>query len=163
MIDRNNNFSLFLPFFFDIFLVQFLFDILCKLIYLPLMFYEQTQTYRTDTLKFNMERDLSFKSKEKCLYFYGFSCKMLFIFIHIFSHSLKKILWDSSILCYYTILYTNISWWWMIGLFGFMVLLLLVAVSRNFLILLLSLFLWDLYRTKKIQAFFFILIVVDSK
>ena len=59
---------------------------------------------------------------------------MSFIFIHIFAHSLKNILWDSSILCYYTILYTNISWWWMIGLFGFMVLL-LVAVSRNFLIL----------------------------
>ena len=59
---------------------------------------------------------------------------MSFIFIHIFAHSLKKILWDSSILYYYTMLYTNISWWWMIGLFGFMVLL-LVAVSRNFLIL----------------------------
>ena len=161
MIDRNNNLSQFLPFF-DIFLVQFLFDILCKLIYLPLMFYEQTQTYRIDILKFNMERDLSFKSKEKCLYFYVFLSKCRSYSIHIFAHSLKKILWDSSILCYYTILYTNISWWWMIGLFGFMVLL-LVAVSRNFLILLLSLFLWDLYRTKKIQAFFFILIVVDSK
>ena len=66
--------------------------------------------------------------------FLCFSCNMSFIFIHIFAHSLKKILWDSSILYYYTILYTNISWWWMIGLFGFMVLL-LVAVSRNFLIL----------------------------
>ena len=69
----------------------------------------------------------------ECLYFYVFLAKCR-LYSSIFLLILKKILWDSSILCYYTILlYTNISRWW-IGLFGFMVLL-LVAVSRNFLIL----------------------------
>lgn len=43
------------------------------------MFYEQTQTYRIDTLKLNMELDLSFKSKEKCLYFYVFLENVVYI------------------------------------------------------------------------------------
>ena len=89
------------------------------------------QKNKIDTLILNMERDLSFISK-KMFIFLCFLAKCR-LYSSIFLLILKKILWDSWILCYYTIFYTKISRWW-IGLIGFMVLL-LVAVSRNFLIL----------------------------
>ena len=76
----------------------------------------------------------------KCLYFYVFLAKCC-LYSSIFLLVLKKNLWDSSILCYYTILYTNISRWW-IGLIRFMVLL-LVAVSRNYFLILCFLYFFE--------------------
>ena len=97
------------------------------------------QKNKIDTLILNMERDLSFISK-KMFIFLCFLAKCR-LYSSIFLLVLKKNLWDSSILCYYTILYTNISRWWM-GLIRFMVLL-LVAVSRNYFLILCFLYFFE--------------------
>ena len=83
------------------------------------MFYEQTQTYRIYTLKFNMERDLSFKSKEKCSYFYVFleKCRLYSsIFLLILKRRFCGILQFYAITLYFILTFHGDGWSGSLGL-----------------------------------------------
>ena len=87
VIDRNNNFSLFLLFFWHIscsILVWYMYTSYVNWYTFDVLWTNKKN--KIDTLILNMERDLSFISK-KMFIFLCFSCKMSFIFIHIFARS----------------------------------------------------------------------------